>query len=139
MPFTFQISILNVCNKGVHVVIVTFSNQTQLIRDVIAISFPPDTSAEIIVRGLDGTWLYDGSGSSEGKQGHIASACEELNMKYGSNGQVSRRSTILIDDECENVEAALKAETNAILFNSFEPEIELINSLLMLPKVGFSR
>ena len=123
---------------GIHVVVVTFSAQTALIREVLAAAFSPDVGRAIVVRGSDGTWQYEGRGCVGGKQAHIASAYEELNMKRSSGcaqagALVTRRSTLLIDDEIENVEAALRADTNAVLFNYKEPEVSFVQSLLTLP------
>lgn len=134
----FQALVPKAISAGIHVVVVTFSAQTVLIREVLAAAFSPDVGRHIVVRGSDGTWQYEGRGCVGGKQAHIASAYEELNMKRNSSGTqagalVTRRSTLLIDDEMENVEAALKADTNAVLFNYKESEVSFIQSLLTLP------
>lgn len=68
---------------------------------------------KLVIRGADGSWHYGGGGCTAGKQAHIASAVEELNMiskKIGSQSpyaSVTRASTLLIDDDPANVAAAL--------------------------------
>jgi hypothetical protein len=129
---------------GVHVVVVTFSSQVKLIREVLAAVFPSEISAGIVLRGSDRSWQYEGCGSNRGKQAHIASANEELNMMCGScstkarggDASVTRASTLLIDDEMENVAAALESGTNAILYNYNDPELSFVQALLTLPAVS---
>jgi hypothetical protein len=79
----------------------------------------------MVVRGSDETWKY--SGVNQGKQGHIASAFEELASRLGTSTAptvagpdssssacsshaptVTRSSTLLIDDDVKNIRAALK-------------------------------
>ena len=95
------------------VAIVTLSPQTSLIREVTRLLFPKDFQL-IIIRGNDGNWFYGGQGSSRGKQPHIASAVEELSHAHAA--QISRRSTLLIDDDAQNINDALVNGVNAILY-----------------------
>mmetsp|Transcript_59292 Transcript_59292/g.118982 ORF Transcript_59292/g.118982 Transcript_59292/m.118982 type:complete len:202 (-) Transcript_59292:256-861(-) len=131
---------------GIHIIVVTFSPQVKLIREVLTAAIR--TVAEIIVRGNDGTWQYSGQGSGEGKQAHISSAYEELSSRFGTSTtatadptsdnpspqvtSVTRASTLLIDDDVKNIRAALKHKTPAVLFNPFEHESEFVRSLLAL-------
>jgi hypothetical protein len=55
-------------------------HQTKLIRSVLRAAFGKVIAANIVVRGSDATWSYEGAGSKAGKQQHIASAVEELTM-----------------------------------------------------------
>jgi hypothetical protein len=58
---------------------------------------------QIPVRGEDGSWTYLGDGSHKGKQGHMASAVEELQSRFPS-ADITRASTVLIDDDRQNIE-----------------------------------
>ena len=63
------------------------------------------------------SYAYTGNGSQEGKQPYMASAAYELSAKY--NIDITRRSTLLVDDDFRNIQIALKYKTPAI---RFEPE-----------------
>ena len=89
-----------------------------MIREVTRLLFPKDFQL-IIIRGNDGNWFYGGQGSSRGKQPHIASAVEELSHAHAA--QISRRSTLLIDDDAQNINDALVNGVNAILYAPHDP------------------
>lgn len=55
------------------------------------------------MRGEDGSWTYLGDGSHKGKQGHMASAVEELQSRFPC-ADITRASTVLIDDDRQNIE-----------------------------------
>eukprot|EP00953_Heterococcus_sp_UTEX-ZZ885_P031895 16689-Heterococcus_DN1.PRE.7 len=80
-PF-FRAFIPKAAEHGLHVAVVTFSEQTKLIRSVLRAAFGKVIAANIVVRGSDATWSYEGVGSKAGKQQHIASAVEELTMTF---------------------------------------------------------
>jgi DNA-binding NarL/FixJ family response regulator len=80
------------------------------------------------VRGEDGSWVYAGDGSQKGKQGHMASAVEELCARSPSL-VITRGSTVLIDDDRSNIEVALKAGVRAFWLDPRRPE-EVVESLL---------
>jgi hypothetical protein len=66
---------------------------------------------KIVIRGNDSTWQYLGTGLRAGKQAHIASAVEELtarSQRRGGGAAITRASTLLIDDDIDNVRAALE-------------------------------
>lgn len=46
--------------RGVPVAIVTFSSQTNVIRQVLEATFGPDAAKEIPIRGNDGSWIVMG-------------------------------------------------------------------------------
>lgn len=96
------------------VAIVTFSPQTELIGNTLKLQFP-DLYTQIVVRGLDGKWEYTGNGSKAGKQAHMASSAQELIARTGRD--ITRRSTLLVDDDRKNIHAALINSVPAILFN----------------------
>lgn len=56
----------------------------------------------------------------DGKQKFMASAALELTEKYRAN--ISRASTLLIDDDANNIAVALNEQTQALLFDVLEPE-----------------
>jgi hypothetical protein len=148
--------------RDISVAIVTFSAQVNLIKQVIHIIFP-DLAAKIPVRGHDQSWVYQGEGATDGKQKHMASAAEDINIMYvnenkanghasahrhsdgsarlgksrgsgGGNiyltdvdagslepygegeggGRITRATTLLIDDDSNNIHAALRNKTRAV-------------------------
>jgi hypothetical protein len=62
---------------------------------------------------------YFAEGFLSNKQNHIASAACEYNG--AGPMKISRKSTLLIDDEHENIKAALLDSTHALLFNPQQP------------------
>jgi len=111
-PFFLDV-VRRALKANVHVAVVTFSPQTELIGDVLRVLFP-GAQPDIIVRGNDDSWVYNGTGGTDGKQAHIASAVEQLHLRGA--GPVSRRSTLLFDDDICNVRAALKAGVRALWY-----------------------
>ena len=75
------------------------------------------------MRGNDGSWSYAGAGSTDGKQGHLASAFAELAMKLSgrcSDGRlVTRATALLIDDEPANIHVALLSGTYPVRLDLF--------------------
>ena len=75
------------------------------------------------MRGNDGSWSYAGAGSTDGKQGHLASAFAELAMKLSgrcSDGRlVTRATALLIDDEPANIHVALLNGTDPVRLDLF--------------------
>ena len=59
-------------------------------------------------------------GSREGKQSHIASAVEELSAAH-THLRITRKSTILLDDDVTNITAAHSNGVRAVLY---QPENE---------------
>jgi hypothetical protein len=101
----FKVLIPLAMSKGIAVAIVTFSSQVRLIQQVIHDLFP-ELSSYIPVRGRDLSWDYKGDGCKEGKQMHMASAAEELNSNSSITSGITRVSTLLIDDDINNVSSA---------------------------------
>eukprot|EP00605_Chrysophyceae_sp_TOSAG23-4_P002210 GSChrysophyteH1.ASY1.ANO1.2448.1 assembled CDS len=104
---------------GLCIAIVTFSSQVKLIQQVIHTLFP-ELSAFIPVRGRDLSWAYKGEGSKEAKQMHMASAAEELNW-----------TTLLIDDDMNNIFIALKNRVRAVYCDP-EQNRNMIDDLLSI-------
>jgi len=87
--------------NNMEVAVVTFSRQVKFVRGVLDHIFSSsdmdsetleaigvlgvgnvvDTTNRIPIRGGDRSWRYDGAGSDEGKQPHMASAVEELETR----------------------------------------------------------
>jgi hypothetical protein len=121
-----------VMSRGISVAIVTFSGEVKLIQQVIHTLFP-DLAAMIPVRGKDLSWDYQGMGAKDGKQKHMASAAEELNNMYSENNapqnlmctvsggagggglSITRATTLLIDDDLNNIMIALKNQLRAVM------------------------
>lgn len=59
-----------------------------------------------MIRGNNDGWRYSGC-ASKGKQAHLASAVEELAARHPEE-MYTRASTLLIDDDADNIEAALQ-------------------------------
>lgn len=115
----------------IHVVIVTFSGQVDLIQNVLELVLASSGSCtkaqahdiisqQVIIRGRDHSWKYEGNGMKEGKQPYMASAAEELHHKHDGL-EITRRSTLLIDDDPDNVRLALQDGTRAVWFNPDRP------------------
>ena len=67
-----------------------------------------------------------------GKQEHMASAAEELLAKPALGvSDVSKSTTLLIDDDPKNIRMSLKDGTRAIWFNPREPN-DLLDNILLL-------
>jgi hypothetical protein len=101
-------------SRNICVAIVTFSCQTDLITEVLKIKFPEDYS-KIVIRANDNSWRYEGEGSKQGKQSYMASASMELSTRFNVN--ITRKSTLLIDDDIQNIQHALRNCVPAVYFD----------------------
>jgi hypothetical protein len=122
---------------GIEVAVVTFSHQVSLVRAVLDsimmsagstddISHNKNTTAtykspsgRIPIRGNDRSWTYNGKGARSGKQPHMASAVEELEYRFGV--EITKATTLLIDDDSRNVRTALQHGVRAVWFNPEKP------------------
>eukprot|EP01036_Dinobryon_divergens_P027974 gene27974-36844_t len=109
----FSLLIPVLLDNLIAVSIVTFSNQTELIREVTKLAFPFHWS-KIVVRTSDKSWGDAGDRDRYGKQKYIASAAEESELLF--NIDIARNTTLLIDDQQENIRVALRDGVRAILF-----------------------
>jgi hypothetical protein len=117
--------------NSIRVAIVTFSCQTDKIREVLELSFSK-TADLIPIRGCDKTWSYEGSGMKFGKQQHMASVVEELHRKPALGvGNVTKATTLLIDDDPKNIKLCLKDGVRGVWFNPLDPE-RLLDDILLL-------
>ena len=115
-----------------YVAVVTFSPQTRMIADVLHYAFP-NYMDRICIRGSDGTWRYEGGGSLDGKQAHMASAVEELRHRFQAD--ISRASTLLIDDDANNIRTALSEGVRAVWLDPDNADA-LPQNLLRVGKVA---
>ena len=126
-PF-FKMMVPMAIHLGVKVAIVTKSPQVKVIQAVLSSVFP-DCGAHIPVRGHpskgDFVWEYQGTGSRAGKQMHMASAAEELNLiekenqarrgiRRDNEAIITKNTTLLIDDDYNNITGALNNGVRAI-------------------------
>lgn len=109
----FKTLVPKVMDHGISVAIVTFSAQCNLIQQVLRQEFPMHFD-HIPIRGEDKTWEYHGLGSKEGKQKHMASAGESLAETTGLD--ITRDTTLLLDDDGNNIRIALANKVRAIRF-----------------------
>jgi len=113
---------------GIQLAVVTFSPQTEQIAHVLDIHFPA-FAHEIVIRGRDRTWDYVGNGMKEGKQPYMSSAAEELQAK--SELDITRNTTLLVDDDPNNIHMALKDGVRGILLNPRKSHLLLQDILKM--------
>ena len=116
-----------------HVAIVTFSRQINLVKGVMESIVGVDQASKIPIRGGDRSWKYEGRGSREGKQAHMASAVEELEQQQqttststtgggGGGIEITKSTTLLIDDDKRNIRTALEDGVRAVWFNPDKPQ-----------------
>mmetsp|Transcript_12280 Transcript_12280/g.16852 ORF Transcript_12280/g.16852 Transcript_12280/m.16852 type:complete len:179 (-) Transcript_12280:1098-1634(-) len=103
---------------GIQVAVVTFSCQTPLIKEAIKIGFPTHWQ-KIVIRACDNTWGDMGEKMKHGKQKYIASAAEETECQF--KVEISRSTTLLIDDDAHNIRIALRNQVQALLFLPHNP------------------
>ena len=128
-PVFAQLIQAAVDDPDMQVAVVTFSVQTRFVRGVMDHIVGVEASQNIPIRGNARTWTYNGTGSMDGKQAHMASAVEELETNHPV--QISKNSTLLIDDDVRNIRYALGDGTRAIWFNPKKPHL-LLQDILRL-------
>ncbi|CAM9649982.1 unnamed protein product [Discosporangium mesarthrocarpum] len=115
--------------------VVTFSPQVSMISRVLKAAFP-DVADQIPIRGEDYSWDYDGGGATSGKQSHMASAVEELTQTHAAS--ITRASTLLIDDDVNNVTIALKEGVKSVWCNPDNADT-MIDELVRLGRPSHDR
>jgi hypothetical protein len=115
--------------KSIRLAICTFSPQVKHIKEVLRILYP-DFYQTFAIRGRDKSWSYEGNGMREGKEPYIASAATELQVRYPGEA-FTKKTTLLIDDDGNNVGMALDDGTRAVWLNEDEPE-DLLHNLQRL-------
>eukprot|EP01039_Chlorochromonas_danica_P009866 gene9866-10912_t len=106
--------------RNVHIAIVTFSGQSSLVQGVVDAAF--GKSYKILIRGNgpDEQWRACYRQSQPGKLAHMASAAHEISQTHSI--EITKASTLLIDDDTDNVATALKAGARAVVFENHLPE-----------------
>eukprot|EP00586_Coscinodiscus_wailesii_P018299 CAMPEP_0172494806 /NCGR_PEP_ID=MMETSP1066-20121228/57445_1 /TAXON_ID=671091 /ORGANISM="Coscinodiscus wailesii, Strain CCMP2513" /LENGTH=193 /DNA_ID=CAMNT_0013266079 /DNA_START=82 /DNA_END=663 /DNA_ORIENTATION=+ len=112
----FRHLITSAISANIKVAVVTFSSQVAHIEEVLEIVFSPAIAESIPIRGRDRSWSYNGAGCKEGKQSHMASAVEELEGR-NADLEISKNTTLLIDDDPNNIKIALHDGVRAIWLN----------------------
>lgn len=102
-----------------------------MISDVLMLLFPT-CGHKVLIRGSDGNWNYCGIGALNGKQAHMSSVAEELSHCYAA--QISKKNTLLIDDDPRNVSIALQNGVSAILCCPSDPTSVYRSILAMAPQ-----
>lgn len=117
---------------NIRVAVVTFSPQTDMVREVLEGAFPVGVAELIPIRGNDRTWRYEGNGMRMGKMEHVASVSEELvaRPRLGVTN-VGRNTTLLIDDDPKNIKKSLEDGTRAVWINPRKPD-RLLDDILKL-------
>ena len=115
---------------GMRISIVTFSPQVDIIQEVLEIHFAA-FAHEIIIRGRDRSWNYEGNGMKSGKQPFMASAVEEFLTK-NPDVVITKRTTLLVDDDPSNIQKSLDDGVRGILFNPRRSN-NLIGDILSMP------
>lgn len=113
---TFQHFLSETMASGIHVAIVTYTPQTDLVREVLELSFGEQKGSSLPIRGNDGSWTYNGKGTMAGKQPHMTSAVEELEQVH-EGLDVTKQSTVLIDDDGSNIRTALAEGVRGVWLN----------------------
>ena len=108
--------------RNMWMAVVTFSPQIELISTILTHLVGRLSLHKIPIRGGHSSqWRYAGMGSQDGKQGHMASAVEELEQRF--HADITKRSTVLLDDDAKNVRIALRNGVRAVWFNPKQPEL----------------
>ena len=123
--------------SGISVAIVTFSEQTRLVREALAHAIPSvdgnDGGTSIIVRGCDQSWdsseIFDRYFDREligdddpgenayGKLPHLASAMREVERREGGSA-IDGEEVLLVDDDSKNCMIAGAQKLKTIRFYS---------------------
>mmetsp|Transcript_24557 Transcript_24557/g.44409 ORF Transcript_24557/g.44409 Transcript_24557/m.44409 type:complete len:205 (+) Transcript_24557:82-696(+) len=104
--------------ERISVAIVTFSPQVDLVRSVLDSHLGHEASRKIPIRA-GGQFSYNGGGMRDGKQAHMASAVEELET---TGVEITKATSLLIDDDGKNVRTALRDGVRAIWLNPDQPD-----------------
>uniref|UniRef100_K3X0D4 Uncharacterized protein n=1 Tax=Globisporangium ultimum (strain ATCC 200006 / CBS 805.95 / DAOM BR144) TaxID=431595 RepID=K3X0D4_GLOUD len=117
------------------VAVVTFSPQVSLIRDVIALCFPPQIAQQVILRGDDASWqlvhadtvdfvpLWQTNGrhlDRKFKLPFVISAARQASKERCD--VVRNRDTVLVDDDAVNIRVAIDSGITGIYFDPHEGE-----------------
>jgi hypothetical protein len=123
-PFFVEFISSALATNAIHIAIVTFSKQPKMIKLVLERVLGIDVASRIVIRGMDKSWKYEGKGSHLGKQAHMASAVEELLQQPNADPgmEITKNTTLLIDDDQQNIRIALEDGVRAIWFSPNQPQ-----------------
>jgi hypothetical protein len=114
--------------KGIRVAVTTFSTQTRMIAKVLEEAIPHSRAKEIVVFGGDDHV----KGYSRGKQSQLFLALENFNKQQSpSRGRatpITPPFTVLVDDDSENIDVALKDGYKTIQFYPDSPPKTLLHA-----------
>jgi hypothetical protein len=114
--------------KGIRVAVATFSTQTTMIAKVLEEAIPHSRAKEIVVFGGDDHV----KGYSKGKQSQLFLASESFNKQQapsrGRAAPITPRFTVLVDDDPENIDVALKDGYKTIQFYPENPPKTLLHA-----------
>lgn len=126
----FRLLILQSLDAGVHVAIVTRSNQTGLIRNVLDIVLTPLMAARVVIRGEDRSWNQSADILTAGKSQHIISAWRHFHGVSCAISPLTWESILLIDDDRDAVTIMSRhCGGKAYLFDRNRSEAEMILGL----------
>lgn len=104
---------------GIKIAVVTFSPQVKTISRVLEHLFP-DIAGQIPIRGHDRSWSVETGTCMDGKQPHMASAVEEL-YTIAPHIEITRKTTLLVDDDRNNIRHAFRNKVRAIWLDPSHP------------------
>jgi hypothetical protein len=111
----FRCIICECLQKDIHVAVATFSDQVDLISDVLAATVAHDDAAQIPIYG--GT--ANVRGSFEGKRSQLLLAVEHVEAKTGLS--LPKEATVLVDDDRANIARAKKDGYKTIFYDPTIP------------------
>jgi FMN phosphatase YigB (HAD superfamily) len=109
---------IHIClEKGIRVAVATFSTQTEMIAKVLEEAIPHSRAKDIVVLGGDDHV----KGYSKGKQSQLFLAMDRFNKQQapsrGRAAPITPPRTVLIDDDPENINVAIKDGYKTIQFH----------------------
>ncbi|GLE05599.1 hypothetical protein PINS_up014631 [Pythium insidiosum] len=119
------------CEAGVHVAVVTFSPQVELIRAVLSICFGCDVAGRLIVRCDDESWALLQSDTFDFvpkwqvcgmhfdrayKLPYVISAAIQASQRSGES--IRNRDTVLFDDDAKNIRIAIDNGISGVYFEA---------------------
>jgi hypothetical protein len=108
-------------HSRIYLAVVTFSVQVDLVRGIVqTILGDKALASRVPIRGADRSWSYQGQGSRKGKQAYMASAVEEL-QHQSDDVVITKKTSLLIDDDRSNIRHALQDGVRALWFNPDKP------------------
>lgn len=116
--------------QGIRISIVTFSEQVELVRQVLRVAFPAVPNIIVRGNGPEANWaLAKGNINipeklrTVGKVPHLMSALEAVPCCMAqTNTHLRHQSVVLIDDDLNNIKKAMEAKFSAFWMNVDSPD-----------------